>query len=138
VKLVRSYKGRKHAVHGEVIITTSGMMEGGPVLGYMAKLKDDPKNAVLLTGYQVEGTNGRLLRDEGKINVQGVALNVKCEVCFFDFSAHSGHRELIDFIHGCEPEKVILCHSDNREAIASELRGSYNIYMPKLMEEIEL
>ena len=76
--------------------------------------------------------------DEGKIRIQGVTQNVNCEVCFFDFSAHSGHKELVDFIHGCEPENVILCHSDNREAIYEELKDSFNFYLPKLMEEFEV
>jgi putative mRNA 3-end processing factor len=138
VKMVRSFRGRKYAMNGDVIITTSGMLDGGPVLSYIQKFKSSSKNAILLTGYQVEGTNGRLLRDEKKIRIQGVAQRVDCEVDFFDFSAHSGHKELVEFIHGCEPEKVILCHSDNREAIAEELKGSYNICLPKLMEEIEL
>jgi putative mRNA 3-end processing factor len=138
VKMVRSSKGRKYAMGGDVIITTSGMLDGGPVLSYLRKFRNDKRNAVLLTGYQVEGTNGRLLMDEGKIKIQGVTQNVNCEVAFFDFSAHSGHKELIEFIHGCEPEKVILCHSDNRELIANELKGSYNFIMPKLMEEVEI
>jgi putative mRNA 3-end processing factor len=138
VKMVRSFRGRKYALKGDVIITTSGMMDGGPVLSYLQKLKNSSKNAVLLTGYQVEGTNGRLLMDEKKIRIQGVVQKVDCEVDFFDFSAHSGHKELVEFIHGCQPEKVILCHSDNREAIADELKGSYNFILPKLMEEIEI
>lgn len=135
---VRSYKARKHAMRSDVIITTSGMLDGGPVLSYLKEFKNGPKNAILLTGYQVEGTNGRLLMDERKINIQGVATDVKCEIEFFDFSAHSGHNELVEFIHGCEPENVILCHSDNREKIASEIEGSYNVLLPKVMEEIEI
>jgi putative mRNA 3-end processing factor len=138
VKSVHSPKIRKNAMRGDVIITTSGMMDGGPVLSYMKEFKDNPKNAVLLTGYQVEGTNGRLLMDERKINIQGVATSVKCEVDFFDFSAHAGHNELVEFIHGCEPENVILCHSETREEMAKELDGSYNVIQPKLMEEIEI
>jgi putative mRNA 3-end processing factor len=138
VKMVRSYRGRKYALKGDVIITTSGMLDGGPVLSYIKQLKNNPKNAILLTGYQVEGTNGRLLLDEQKIKIQGVNQNINCEVCFFDFSAHSGHKELMEFIHGCEPKNVILCHSDNREAIAQELKGSYKSYLPKTMEDVEL
>jgi putative mRNA 3-end processing factor len=138
VKMVRSYRGRKYALKGDVIITTSGMLDGGPVLSYIKQFKNNPKNAILLTGYQVEGTNGRLLLDERKIKIQGVNQNINCEVCFFDFSAHSGHKELVEFIHGCEPKNVILCHSDNREAIAQELKGSYNLYLPKTMEDVEL
>jgi putative mRNA 3-end processing factor len=76
--------------------------------------------------------------DEGRINIQGVSQKVNCEICFFDFSAHSGHSELIEFIHGCEPENVILCHSDNREIISEELKDSYNFILPKLMENIEI
>jgi putative mRNA 3-end processing factor len=138
VKMVRSFRGRKYAMKGDVIITTSGMLDGGPVLSYIEQFKNNPKNAIFLTGYQVEGTNGRLLMDERKIEVQGVRQNINCEVCFFDFSAHSGHKELIEFIHGCEPENVVICHSDNRAAMADELKGSYNVVLPKLMEEIEL
>jgi putative mRNA 3-end processing factor len=137
-KSVRSYKTRKNAMKGDVIITTSGMLDGGPVLSYLKELKDNPKNAILLTGYQVEGTNGRLLMDEKKINIQGVATDVKCEIDFFDFSAHSGHNELVEFIHGCEPENVVLCHSESREKIASELEDSYKILLPNLMEEMEI
>jgi putative mRNA 3-end processing factor len=137
-KSIRSHRERKHALKGDVIITTSGMLDGGPVLSYIKEIKDNPKNAILLTGYQVEGTNGRLLMDERKINIQGVGQSVNCEVGFYDFSAHSGHKELVEFIHGCEPENVILCHSDNREAIASEIGDSYNFILPKLMEEVEI
>jgi len=138
VKKIRSYRGRKYALKGDVIITTSGMLDGGPVLSYLKELKNNPKNAIFLTGYQVEGSNGRLLMDEKKIEIQGINTSVDCEVCFFDFSAHSGHKELVEFIHGCEPKDVILCHSDNREAIAQELKGSYNLFLPKTMEDIEL
>jgi putative mRNA 3-end processing factor len=137
-KAVRSPKTRQNAMRGDVIVTTSGMLDGGPVLSYLKKFKDDPKNAILLTGYQVEGTNGRLLMDERKIAIQGVATDVKCEVDFFDFSAHSGHSELVEFIHGCEPENVILCHSESREKIVEDLDNSYNIILPKLMEEVDI
>ncbi|UCG70501.1 MAG: MBL fold metallo-hydrolase [Thermoplasmata archaeon] len=138
VKMVRSFRGRKYALKGDVIITTSGMLDGGPVLSYIKEFKNDKKSAILLTGYQVEGTNGRLLMDEGRIRIQGVNQKVNCEIGFFDFSAHSGHKELIEFIHGCEPENVVICHSDNRELISGELKGSYNFLLPKLNENIEI
>ncbi len=138
VKMVRSHKERRYALRSDVIVTTSGMLDGGPVLRYLRELRNDKKSAILLTGFQAEGSNGRLLIDESHIDIQGVKQRVNCEVCFFDFSAHSGHNELVEFIHGCEPENIILCHSDNREAIANELKGSYNIHLPKVMEELKL
>jgi len=138
INFVHSDHGRKLAVKSEVIITSSGMMDGGPVLSYMRKLKNDPKSAVLLTGYQVEGSNSRLLVDKKKLNFYGVKENVACEVEYFDFSAHAGHSELIEFAKACEPEKIVLMHSDNREALVEPLKNIAEIYTPKTGEQIEL
>jgi len=138
VNFVHSDQGRKLALKAEVIITSSGMMDGGPVLSYMRHLKNDPKNAVLLTGYQVEGSNCRLLIDKGKLDFYGVREKVECEVQYFDFSAHAGHSELIEFAKGCNPEKIVLMHSDNREALVKPLDGVADIYTPKTGELVEL
>ncbi|MBM4237582.1 MAG: MBL fold metallo-hydrolase, partial [Euryarchaeota archaeon] len=58
IKEVRTPAGRNMAMKGEVIVTTGGMLDGGPVVRYLQNVKDDRKSAVLLTGYQVEGSNG--------------------------------------------------------------------------------
>ena len=138
VRVVHSPKGREKALRfADVILTTSGMLDGGPVLWYIDKIKDDKKNAILLTGYQVEGTNGRMLLNEGKLEIYGAVERVKCEVGFFDFSAHAGHSQLLDFIKGCKPEVVVLCHGDNREALAAEL-DDMNVYVPKNCETVML
>ena len=129
---------RKRAQEGDVIITTSGMLDGGPVMEYLKWLKSDPKNAVVLTGYQVEGTNGRLVMDEGMMDFYGVKERLDCEICFFDFSAHAGHKELVEFIQKCNPENLVLCHGDNREALRAEFSGDMNIYLPNEMERIEI
>jgi putative mRNA 3-end processing factor len=138
INLVHSDQGRKLALKGEVIITSSGMMDGGPVLSYMKKLKNDPKSAVLLTGYQVEDSNSRLLVDKGLLDFYGVREKIECEVQYFDFSAHAGHSELIEFAKGCNPEKIVLMHSDNREALVKPLEDIAEIYTPKTGEILEL
>ena len=138
VNFVHSDHGRKLALKAEVIITSSGMMDGGPVLSYMRHLKNDPKSAVLLTGYQVEGSNCRLLIEKGKLDFYGVREKVECEVQYFDFSAHAGHSELIEFAKGCNPEKIVLMHSDNREALVKPLEDIAEIYTPKTGELVEL
>jgi putative mRNA 3-end processing factor len=130
VNLVHSDHGRKLALKSEVILTSSGMMDGGPVLWYMNKLKDDKKSAVLLTGYQVEGTNGRLLMDKRKLDFYGVAEDVHCEVQYFDFSAHAGHSELIEFARRCNPKKIVLFHSDNREVLVKPMSDFAEVYTP--------
>ncbi len=123
VHVVRSPRDRETALHGEVIVTTSGMLDGGPVLSYLEAIRDDGKSAILLTGYQVEGTNGRRLVDEGVIDMWGVDVDVKIEWQKFDFSAHAGHDELVRFVEGCDPRRVVLMHGDNREILAEALEG---------------
>lgn len=136
MNFVRSDHGRKLALNADVIITSSGMMDGGPVLHYMNKLKDNPKNAVLLTGYQVEGTNSRLLIEEGLLDFYGVKEKVSCEVEYFDFSGHAGHNELVDFARKCNPEKIILMHSDARDALRSPLEEFAEVKTPHDGEQI--
>ena len=138
VNFVHSDHGRKLALKSEVILTSSGMMDGGPVLWYMKHLKSDPKSAVLLTGYQIEGTNAKLLRDNGKLNFYGVTENIECEVGYFDFSAHAGHSELIKFARQCNPEKIVLFHSDNRGALVEPLKDFAEVYTPNNGEIVAL
>jgi len=138
INLVHSDHGRKLALNADVIITSSGMMDGGPVLSYMNRLKNDPKSAVLLTGYQVEDSNARRLVDKGRLDFYGVVEKIDCEVEYFDFSAHSGHTEIIEFAKKCKPEKIILMHSDNREALLNPLKEFAEVYLPKTSEVVSL
>jgi putative mRNA 3-end processing factor len=138
IHFIHSDQGRKKALQSEVIITSSGMMDGGPVLSYMNKLKSDKKSAVLLTGYQVEGTNSRLLIEKGKLNFFGVIEPVSCEVDYFDFSAHAGHTELIEFAQACNPEKIVLFHGENREALVTPLKNIAEVYTPFNEELVHL
>ncbi len=138
INLVHSDHGRKLALESEVILTSSGMMDGGPVLNYMNKLKNDQKSAVLLTGYQVEGTNSRLLVEQKKLNFYGVIEDVACEVQYFDFSGHAGHSDLISFAKGCHPEKIVIMHSENREILAESMTDFSEVLMPHNDQQISL
>jgi len=138
ITIVHSEHARKMALKAEVIVTSSGMMDGGPVLSYMNKLKNDRKSAVLLTGYQVEGTNSRLLIEKGKLNFYGVTETVDCEVHYYDFSAHAGHSELVRFAKACKPEKIVLCHSANRAPLVESLKDCADVYTPMKGERIYL
>lgn len=134
---VRNSGMRKQANKGQIIVTTGGMLDGGPVLGYLRDLKNDPKNAILLVGYQAENTNGRLLMEQGCIVVDKEIVKIECEVQKFDFSAHAGHDELINFINRCDPENVIIMHSETRELFLPDLQD-YNVILPNTGEEFEL
>jgi len=113
-------------------------VDGGPVLEFISERKNDKKSAVLLTGYQVEGTNGRMLMDTGELILSGQKVKIDCELGFYDFSAHADHNELIKFIKNCAPEEVILCHGDNRIVLANDLRDEgFKVHMPKEGQTIE-
>lgn len=136
---VHNPKMKKAASSGEVIITTSGMLDGGPVVDYLEQLKDDEKSGILLTGYQVEGSNGRRLIDTGMMDIQGQLERIAPEVSFFDFSAHAGHSEIVEFVKACDPERVVLMHGDNRELLAEPLRElGFEVLLPMNGEEFEL
>lgn len=146
--LLRKAAGRAHYVRGQylrdaasrgdVIVTTGGMLDGGPILTYLRNLKEDRKSCVFLTGYQVEGTNGRRLLEKGLIDLGSGPERIEPKVEFYDFSAHCGHSELVQFVKGCGPEKVVLFHGDEREKLAADLESEFEVLMPKNMEKVKL
>ncbi|MDD5148438.1 MAG: MBL fold metallo-hydrolase [Candidatus ainarchaeum sp.] len=95
-----------------VIVTTAGMLSGGPVGFYLKEIYKNEDSAVLLTGYQVEGTPGRELLEKNRIEVDGKLLEVAAHVEKFDFSAHADQRESIHAIKKLSPSKIVLVHGD--------------------------
>ncbi len=126
-------KGRKRDsidLESSVIVTTAGMLNGGPVLHYIKKLYKDPKSKIILTGYQVEGTNGRMALDTGNIENDGVIQYLKPKVEQYDFSAHSGDRELKEMVRDfCDrgTENVFTMHGDNCEGFADWIKEEIGV-----------
>lgn len=101
-----------------VIVTTAGMLDGGPVLSYLQELNKSGNGKVFLTGFQVQGTNGnRLLKGE-KLKFNGRAAKIDLPVAFFDFSAHAGKSDLYQYVEKISPDKVFCVHGDERECEA--------------------
>lgn len=139
VNIVHSFYGRKHALKGDIIVTTSGMLDGGPVLFYLEQLRKNQECGLFLTGFQVKGTNGHLLLETERIDIKGVQEKVDMDVRFFDFSAHAGHSQLREFANKCEPQQVVLFHSDQREILAADLReDGFTVHLPDTRDTIEL
>lgn len=105
-----------------VILTTSGMLSGGPVAWYLKKLYSDRNCSLVLTGFQVEGTPGKTLLETGRYITEEVDLEVDMLVRRLDFSSHLGRSELFDFIKKVNPEKIFCIHGDHTEEFAAELR----------------
>ncbi|EQD74711.1 beta-lactamase domain-containing protein, partial [mine drainage metagenome] len=95
---------------GEVIVTTGGMLDGGPVLHYLGLRQKDPTSAIFLVGFQVEDSNGRQLVERGTLTVAGVQIHPKMQLKTFDFSSHAGHSDLVGLVRKVNPSKVVLMH----------------------------
>jgi len=123
---------RKKALRdGEVIVTTGGMLDGGPVLFYLGEKYKDPKSSILLTGFQVEGSNGRQLMDEGTVTIDETMIRPECEVMKFDFSAHAGHSDLVRLAQTTRAKKVVLMHGDHREPLRDALAATCEVILPE-------
>ena len=122
---VSSKSDRKKALDADVIVSTSGMMDGGPSIWYLNRLRHDRKNAILLTGYQARNTGGRRLLEERKVPIFGKLANIELDVDQYSFSTHAGHQEIVQFAEECQAEDVVIYHSDP------------NMARPPLAEELE-
>ena len=131
---IENPKNRSAALEGgSVILTTSGMLNGGPVLEYIQKLNKHSK--IFLTGYQVENTGGDKLVRGLPLDIDGRKFRVKTPFEAYDFSAHAGKSDLHDYVKGSNPETVICVHGspENTELLAEELRlEGYNAFAPKV------
>ncbi|MFW6318032.1 MAG: MBL fold metallo-hydrolase, partial [Halorubrum sp.] len=127
------------AADNELIITTSGMLAGGPVHSYLSAIRGSPANLVTLTGYQVEGTPGRELREHGRLEINGTMRPVSARVESYDFSAHADREGLESFLDAYRGARVLVNHGDRCEAFAAALRADgFAAGAPRIGERIEL
>ncbi len=122
---------RKHVnLESSVIVTTAGMLNGGPILYYLEKLYNDPKTKIMLTGYQVEDTNGRLAIEKGMVENNDRVMHLKTKVEQYDFSAHCGEKELKDIVnHFCRngTEAVFTMHGENTKEFAEWVSEAHGV-----------
>ena len=131
---------RKKALRADVIVTTSGMLDGGPALWYLNRLRHDGSNAILLTGYQAEGSGGRRLLETGRLPIFGNQTRIPLEIDKFELSNHADHPSLCKFARECEPSHVVLFHADGgaAQAIKADLALETKVYLPSNNETLEI
>ncbi|MDS0281909.1 MBL fold metallo-hydrolase [Haloarcula onubensis] len=129
----RDGQRKRIAEQNTVIITTSGMLNGGPAMTYVPAIRHHPTNKVALTGYQVEGTPGRQLLDTGSAELDGRVMPVSAQVELHEFSAHADREGLLDFLDHYRDTEIVLNHGDRCGPFADELRGDgYDARAPEL------
>jgi metallo-beta-lactamase family protein len=99
-----------------IIISASGMVTGGRVLHHLANRLGDARNAVILGGFQAEGTRGRALQEGAKtLSLFGQVVPVLAEIVMMgQFSAHAGKSELLRWLTALQvpPKQVYLTHGE--------------------------
>lgn len=105
-----------------IVISASGMCEGGRVLHHLAHSIGDPKNLVLIVGFQAQGTLGRRLVEKAeRVRILGDEYRVRAQVKTLNgFSAHADRDGLLGFVRGMErgPERIFLVHGEEQQCLA--------------------
>lgn len=99
-----------------VVISASGMLQGGRILHHLKSRLPSPKNTVLFVGYQAEGTKGKFLLGrptELRIHHEPIPVRAKIET-IPTLSGHADQSELIEWIRSAKtlPKKIILNHGN--------------------------
>ncbi|MFP8956474.1 MBL fold metallo-hydrolase [Natrialbaceae archaeon A-CW3] len=136
----RDGQRRRIADQNTVIITTSGMLHGGPAMTYVPAIRSNPANKIALTGYQVEGTPGHELLETGSATIDDRVMRVSAQVEQYDFSAHADRAGLEEFLEPYrEQETVLVNHGDRCAWFAGELReAGFDARAPELGETVIL
>ncbi len=129
-----------------IIISASGMCEGGRVVHHLRNNMENPNNTILIIGYMAQHTLGRrIVERRRKVRVFGIErdLNARVEV-INSFSAHADRDELLQFVEDCgkELKGIFIVHGDEEQSLALgehlKAKGYQGVVVPLPKQFIEL
>lgn len=139
-KNIRNYIVNKD--ESNIIVTTSGMLTGGPVMFYLSKLAQNPMNKLILVGYQAEGTLGRDIQDgKKKVTINNTEIDIRLKVETFHISAHADRKRLEQIpIKLKSLKNIFLVHGESSklEQLKIGLSKKYNVKIAQLNTEYEI
>src|SRR6266566_5487953 len=139
VTFVRDERERERILAGPpaCIISSSGMLTGGPSAWYAARLAPREDASILITGYQDEESPGRRLLDlaeqkKNTLDMGGQTVQVLCHVAKYNLSAHADGGELAAYATALQPKRIALVHGDEeaRAALRMRLEGM-DVLLPR-------
>jgi metallo-beta-lactamase family protein len=123
-----------------IILSASGMATGGRVLHHLKSLAPDPRNTILLPGFQAPGTRGdALVRGVETIKIHGDRYPVRAEVRQLDIlSAHADQSELLAWLGRAEkkPRQVFVTHGEAVPADTLRQLATERFGMPALVPDL--
>jgi metallo-beta-lactamase family protein len=122
ISSVEQSKELNEIIEPMIIISASGMAEGGRILHHLANNIQNKKNLILFVGYAAEHTLARKIMGRNEVvNILGEEYKVKCEIKTMDyFSAHADQRELLDYLRLSTKNRlknICLVHGDEDQAL---------------------
>ncbi len=129
-----------------IIVSASGMVAGGRVMHHLARRLSDARNAVILAGFQAQGTRGRALQEGAKtISLFNQQVPVLAEIVELgQFSAHAGKSELLRWLTGlpAPPKQTYLTHGEPEAAqalqVAIQDKFKWNAAVARYLDTVEL
>ena len=119
-----------------IVVTTSGMLTGGPVLKYIKNMAKNPQNKLIMVGYQAEGTLGRSIQDGAKeIRIEDEEVAVKMKIEKYHLSAHADRQQLLSFagrINGLKNIFIVHGEPSKSAELMEGFEGKYNTVHPQL------
>jgi hypothetical protein len=125
---VKDSSVREEIIHGGpcVIMATSGMLEGGPVVEYFKQMASDERNTLVFVSYQIEGTLGRRLQrgmpeasmlEDGRVQLVPVKMGIEA---IEGFSGHSDRRQILNYLRRIspKPEKILVNHGERSKCLS--------------------
>jgi len=151
--IVEHPSARQEIIEGEpcIVMATSGMLEGGPVIEYFKSLAQEERNTIIFVSYQIEGTLGRrvqkgitetpMINSEGKMGILEMSLRVES---IEGFSGHSDRKQLFNYIRRIAPklERIVICHGERAKCL--NMLGIFQkiykteVLAPNILETINL
>jgi predicted metal-dependent RNase len=144
---------RQSIIEGEpcIVLATSGMLEGGPVIEYFKNWAENERNTIIFVSYQIEGTLGKrvqkgisevtMMDSEGKMAIVQVKLQVES---IEGFSGHSDRRQLISYLTHLkpQPERIFVVHGEKSKImnIANfiDKKADISTVVPGILETFRL
>ena len=129
-----------------LVISASGMLEAGRILHHLKNGIEDPRNLILITGYQAENTLGsKLIAKLPEVNIFGEPMRVRAQVESIDaLSGHADQQELLDWMAPTAPglKKVFLVHGEPvaQQALKAKIEERYKleVVIPKRGDRVEI
>jgi len=129
-----------------IIMAPSSMLTSGPSVGYLEQICNDPKNRLILSSFQAQGTPGRLIQDGSRqVTIDGKNIRIDCQVKSIEgFNTHSDYNQSIAYITRLQPKlrRVLVNHGERSKVqnLATSINRMFKIptQHPLVQEAIKL